>query len=98
MAKQWHPKFADLLRPLVEQYYDVQTNVPVGDVPRAADLVLLRRKKDAPPFRGLWRHLRTWNVIEYKGPSVSARIDDIDLLVELGLEAVIDLYPADSAS
>src|SRR5262249_38681203 len=63
---QWHPLFAQLLRPLVEAYYDVQTNVPVGDAPRAADLVLLQRTSAAaPPFRGLWQWLSTWNVLEF---------------------------------
>lgn len=38
---QWHPIFAKLLRPLLEGYYDVQTNVAVGDVPREADVVLV---------------------------------------------------------
>jgi hypothetical protein len=56
---------------MVEDYYEVQTNVPVGDVPREADLVLLRRTTvTAPPFLGLWRHLTAWNILEYKGPSV----------------------------
>ena len=83
---QWHPLFAELLRPLLQDYYDVQTNVPVGDVPREADILLLRRTSDEPtPFRGLWRHLTTWNVLEFKGPSVSARLGDLNLLVELGL-------------
>ncbi len=43
MAKrkiQWHPLFARLLRPLVERYYEVQTNVPVSDLRRQR---LLRR-------------------------------------------------------
>ena len=40
---QWHPLFAKLLRPVLEGYYEVQVNVPVGDVPRAADVLLLRR-------------------------------------------------------
>jgi hypothetical protein len=83
---QWHPLFAQLLRPLVESHYDVQTGMPVGDVPRSADLVLLRRTTTtAPPFRGLWRHLTIWNVLEFKGPTVSARVNDLDLLIELGL-------------
>lgn len=34
--KQWHPLFAKLLRPLVESHFDVQTDLPVGDVPRQA--------------------------------------------------------------
>jgi hypothetical protein len=86
MATQWHPLFAELLRPLVEGYYEVQTNVPVGDVPREADLVLLRRTTaKALPFLGLWRHLTPWNILEYKGPTVSARFVHLDLLIELGL-------------
>lgn len=83
---QWHPLFAKLLRPVLEGYYEVQTNVPVGDVPREADIVVVRRSTaKAVPFRGLWKHLKSWNVLEFKGPSVSARVDDLDLLVELGL-------------
>jgi hypothetical protein len=86
MRTQWHPLFAKLLRPLVESHYEVETNVAVGDAPRAADLVLLRRTSAAsPPFQGLWRWLSEWNVLEFKGPSVSARVADLDLLVELGL-------------
>jgi hypothetical protein len=83
---QWHPIFAQLLRPLVEDYYEVRTNLPVGDLPREADIVLVRRTSDQPPpFRTLLHYLTTWNVIEFKGRSVSARIRDLDLLVELGL-------------
>src|SRR6266699_3294217 len=83
---QWHPVFAQLLRPAVEAYYDVQTTLPVGDAPREADFVLLRRTAQAtPPFQGLWRHLTTWNILEFKGPTVSPRYGDIELLIELGL-------------
>ncbi len=83
---QWHPLFADLLRPLLERSFEVRTNMPVGDLPRAADLVLLRRTSSVgPPFLGLWRWLTAWNILEFKGPSVSARLADLDLLAELGL-------------
>jgi hypothetical protein len=83
---QWHPLFVRLLRPLVEGHYEVRTDLPVGDVPRSADVVLLR-KADAgpPPYRGLWSRLTTWNLQEYKGPTVSARLDDLHRLLELGL-------------
>jgi hypothetical protein len=86
MTMQWHPLFAQLLRPLVEDYYEVLIDMPVGDAPRKADLVLLRRLPGKPPpFRGLWRNLTLWSILEYKGPTVSARLADLDLLVELGL-------------
>jgi hypothetical protein len=84
--KQWHPVFAELLRPVVESHYEVELNMPVGDVPRQADFVLLRRRRSGPlPVAGLWRDLATWNVLEFKGPTVSPREEDLDLLVELGL-------------
>src|SRR5205807_8693718 len=86
LMTQWHPVFAQLLRPAVERYYEVQTTLPVGDAPREADFVLLRRTAQAtPPFRGLWRHLTTWNILEFKGPTVSPRRGHIESLIELGL-------------
>src|SRR5947199_3022062 len=90
---QWHPVFAQLLRPAVEAYYEVRTTVPVGDAPREADFVLLRRTgQGPPPFRGLWRHLTAWNILEFKGPTVSPRRGDVDLLIELGLGIDRRLY------
>jgi hypothetical protein len=84
--KQWHPIFAQLLRPSVEAYYNVETTFPVGDAPRLADFVLLRRTaRVTPPFHGLWQYLTVWNILEYKGPSASPRRGDIELLIELGL-------------
>jgi hypothetical protein len=86
MSMQWHPIFAQLLRLRVERYFEMRTTMPVGDSPRLADIVLLRRTSRTPsPFRGLWRHLTSWNLLEYKGPSVSPRLTDLELLVELGL-------------
>jgi hypothetical protein len=83
---QWHPIFAQLLRPAVEAYYEVETTFPVGDAPREADFVLLRRMTDTPPpCRGLWRNLTPWNVLEFKGPTVSPRRGHIESLIELGL-------------
>jgi hypothetical protein len=82
---QCHPLFAQLLRPLVESHYEVQTNVAVGDAPRLADIVLVRRTAAGAPFQGLWRWLTTWNVLEFKGPTASARVDHLDDLVEVGL-------------
>src|SRR5258708_2188120 len=70
---QWHPIFAQLLRPAVEAYYQVQPTVPVGDAPREADFVLLRRTSaGATSFRGPWRHLTLWNILEVQGPHRSS--------------------------
>ncbi len=84
--RQWHPLFADLLRPMVQRYYKVETNFPVSDLPREADIVLLRRTSDRPGrFSGLWRHLTTWNVLEYKGPTEDAQRAHLHDLIEVGL-------------
>jgi hypothetical protein len=60
--------------------------VPVGDAPRQGDVVLVQRTSGGTtPFHGLWRWLTPCNVLEFKGPTVSARVDDLDSLLELGL-------------
>ena len=83
---QWHPFFAELLRFLVEDYYAVETNVPVGDLPREADVLLVKRKEVAvPPFHGIWGHLTLWNILEFKGPTDDPGLRDLDLLFEVGL-------------
>jgi hypothetical protein len=83
---QWHPLFVHLLRPLLQDYYDLEPNFPVGDLPREADIVVLRRTTDTPPpFHGIWHHLTPWNVFEFKGPSDDPALRDLDLLGEIGL-------------
>jgi hypothetical protein len=85
MSKQWHPLFAHLLRLLLDRYYSVQTEVPVSDLPRRGDLLLLRRQTaEPPPFAGLWSHLTGWNVLEFKGPGDHAHDDDLELLLHVG--------------
>src|SRR5437879_12782648 len=83
---QWHPIFAYLLRPVLERYYEIRSNQPVGELPRSSDILLLcKTSAGPPPFQGLWRRLTAWNILEYKGPTVSARFDDLHDLLELGL-------------
>ena len=86
MSKQWHPLFARLLTILIEDYYEVQTEVPVSDLPRRGDLWLIRRQGTATPhFQGLWSHLTDWNVVEFKGPTDDAEVDDLELLAHVGM-------------
>ena len=83
---QWHPLFAHLLRPVLEGAYDVLTDVPVGDLPRQSDLVIILRKYlEVPIFSGMWRHLSPLNMVEIKGRTESARLRDLPLLAEVGL-------------
>lgn len=83
---QWHPIFAHLLRPLLQDYYEILTDVPVGDLPRQADIVLIHRTTAGPvPVQGVWRHLTAWNILEFKGPSDDPALRDLDLLWEVGL-------------
>jgi hypothetical protein len=85
MSTQWHPLFARLLTILIEDYYEVETEVPVSDLPRRGDLFVIRRQGSATPhFQGLWSHLTDWNLVEFKGPSDDAEIDDLELLAHVG--------------
>jgi hypothetical protein len=82
---QWHPLFAHFLRPMLGAFYEVETERPVSDLPRRADVVVLRRTGGAPPpFTGLWSHLRPWNVLELKGPTDSPEEVDLELLMHVG--------------
>jgi hypothetical protein len=85
MKTQWRPLFAHLPGLLVQDHYEVQTEVPVSDLPRQSDLLLVHRQPGAqPPFRGLWGHLTDWNVIELKGPTDAPEEDDLELLMHVG--------------
>jgi hypothetical protein len=85
MSKQWHPLFAHLLKLLLGDYYDVQTEVPVSELPRRGDILVLRRQGgQTPPFHGVWENLTDSNVFEFKGPSDDAEPDDLELLIHVG--------------
>jgi hypothetical protein len=85
MSTQWHPLFAHLLKLLVGEWYDVQTEVPVSDLPRRGDVLVVRRQGAAtPPFQGLWSHLTDWNILEFKGPTDEPEEDDLELLMAVG--------------
>ncbi len=85
MATQWHPLFARLLGLLIDEYYEIQTEVKVSDLPRASDFLVIRRQGGAAPeFRGLWNHLTDWNIMEFKGPAESAHDEHLLKLIHVG--------------
>src|SRR4051812_33782629 len=85
MAIQWHPLFARLLNLSLKDFYEVQTEVPVSDLPRKSDMLVIRRRDvGLPTFEGLWSNLSEWNTLEFKGPTDSAEEDDLDLLLHVG--------------
>jgi hypothetical protein len=85
VSRQWHPLFAYLLGLLVEDHYEVRTEVPVSDLPRRADLLLVHRQPGkSSPFQGLWSHLTEWNLLEFKGLTDAAEETDLELLVHVG--------------
>jgi hypothetical protein len=86
MAKtQWHPLFAALLKALLRDHYEIQTEVPVSELPRKGDFLILRRQAaPAPPFTGLWSYLRDWNLLEFKGMTDAPEEDDLELLFHVG--------------
>lgn len=96
MAKtQWHPLFAELLKLLLGDYYDIQTEVPVSELPRRGDFLVVRRQAGPPPpFEALWGYLREWNVIEFKGMTDNAEIGDLELLVSVGTGLTVRLNEA----
>jgi hypothetical protein len=74
MSTQWHPLFARLLRLLLEDFYQVDVEVPVSDLPRKGDLFVLRRTGSAePPFTGLWLYLTAWNILELRALPTARR-------------------------
>jgi hypothetical protein len=85
MSTQWHPLYARLLTIQLGAYYEIQPEVPVSDLPRRSDFLIVRRQEGPePPFRGLWNNLTDWNVQELKGRSDDAEVDDLEKLVHVG--------------
>ncbi|MGL4552872.1 MAG: hypothetical protein ACRC33_16980, partial [Gemmataceae bacterium] len=84
MKTQWHPAFVALMKLSVGDYYEVEHEFPTGELPRQADLVLIRRERAEPPFDGIWMHLGPWNLFEFKGPTDAADDWDLDLLMHVG--------------
>src|SRR3954447_14536695 len=85
MSTQWHPIFARLLGILLGEFYTIEPEVPVSDLPRRSDFLIVRRQPGPdPPFRGLWAYLSDWNVMEFKGRTDDPEVDDLEKLAHVG--------------
>jgi len=85
MRTQWDPLVAESLKLLLDEYYEIETEVPVSELPRKVDLLVIHRQKGAQPhFEGLWSHLTDWNILKYKGPNDTPHDDDLERLVHVG--------------
>jgi hypothetical protein len=71
MALYWHPFLADLLRQRYGDRLVIHENVPLGDLPLEADLLLIRRDlQQALPYPFALLGERT--LVEFKSPDESA--------------------------
>ena len=84
MKTQWHPVFVHAMSLLLEDYYHIDPEVATGDIPRRADLMLIRRAASDPPFTGIWTNLTDWNLFEFKSPTDYPEPLDLDLLMHVG--------------
>ena len=84
MALYWHPFLAELLRQDYGSRLIVEEEVPLGDMPLRADLLLIRRDPAVSlpfPFDGLG----PYTLVEYKSPDDTATYDDLVKLEIYGL-------------
>ncbi|PIY48480.1 MAG: hypothetical protein COZ06_16375 [Armatimonadetes bacterium CG_4_10_14_3_um_filter_66_18] len=91
MAVQWHPLLARFLRHDYADRLEVQTEVPLGELPLRADFLLIRRAPELPlPFP--LSHLGSTTLMEYKGPDETVSQKDLQLL---GIYADLYVYRED---
>jgi hypothetical protein len=91
----WHVLLARLLKQRAPSSFRVLSEVPLGNHPPRADLLLLRREgtsddHDAAVLRDLWRRIKKFGLLEYKSPSETLRSGDLAKLF-----AYLMLYLAD---
>ncbi len=76
---QWHPVFASALRLELQEYEDIleiQEEYQLTRKPLEIDILVIRKKWDAPLIKNLVKLFRGHNIIEYKSPEDYLSIDD----------------------
>jgi hypothetical protein len=85
MLTYWHTLHHELLLAQLGADYHLETDQPVGELPRRANTVLLR--KPTPPtvrFNGVFSRLSLINVMEYNSPDEAATVDTLQHLIAVG--------------
>jgi hypothetical protein len=82
----WHVLLARLLTQRAPSSFRVLSEVPLGNHPPRADLLLLRRDgvssdDDAKVLLGLWGRIRRFALLEYKSPANPLRSGDVAKLL-----------------
>ena len=84
MAIYWHPFLAQFLRQDYGDRLIIQEEVPLGEMPPRADLILIRRDPQVKlPFP--FSHLGETTLVEYKGPGRRAGQEELVQLEIYGL-------------
>ncbi len=87
MALYWHPFLAEMLRLSYADRLDVRENLPLGDLPLEADLLLIRRDPAAPLPYPL-DFLGPTTLVEFKSPTDTADQAALEQLEIYGLRYV----------
>ncbi len=88
----WHYPYADLVTRRRPPGWDVVVEKILSLQPRVADMLLLRHPggerhdDEARVMRGLWRHLTSTVLLEFKGPTAGLRRRDLSNLLSYGAE------------
>ncbi len=88
----WHYPYADLVMSRRPPGWEVVVEKILSLQPRVADMLLLRhpggerRDEEAGVMRGLWRHLTSTVLLEFKGPTAGLRQRDLANLLSYGAE------------
>ncbi len=88
----WHYPYADLVMCRLPPGWDVVVEKLLSLQPRVVDMLLLRhpggerRDDEARVMRGLWQHLTSTVLLEFKGPTAGLRRRDLANLLSYGTE------------
>ncbi len=87
----WHPLLASFLRWQLGSHFQLEEELPVGQMPLKIDVLLLRRLEGDLPahaqqvLAGLAEYLNDYTLLEFKSPSETLRAGDFQTFVAYSL-------------